>query len=448
MVAQDTDAAALADAVINAAGSPVASTNPEDYAIDGVSPSVAVRPANVEAVSAVMLEAHRAGAAVTPWGGGTRIALGNLPRRYDVALDMTGLDQIIAHNHGDLTATVQTGVTVAALRRALAEHGQFLPIDPPLPETATVGGTLAVGNSGPLKWQYGSVRDTVIGMKVVHADGVVTKSGGQVVKNVSGYDMARLHIGGLGTLAVIVEVSVKLTPLPHHETTVVASYDTAANAIRAALDIFEGDAVPLALMVIGPGPAASFGDLDAGACHLAVRLGGRTRTVDRMVTEATAVARRQGAREVCELEGHAASSLWRRAADFGWDEATRPTVGVRASATPASVGRLWEAFQHQETAPAGRAALVCHPAHGVVQACWYHGGAQLGVEAVRALIQTVREAVSSEGGNMVVETCPPSAKAGLDVWDDVGDQITVMRALKDQYDPERILSPGRYVGGI
>ena len=76
------------------------------------------------------------------------------------------------------------------------------------------------------------------------------------------------------------------------------------------------------------------------------------------------------------------------------------------------------------------------------------GGAQLGVEAVRALIQSVREAVSSEGGNMVVETCPPSAKAGLDVWDDVGDQITVMRALKDQYDPERILSPGRYVGGI
>ena len=446
MVAQGTDAAALADAVINAAGGPVASTNPEDYAIDGVSPSVAVRPATVEAVSAVMSAAHRAGAAVTPWGGGTRIAMGNLPQRYDVALDLTGLDQIIAHNHGDLTATVQAGVTVAALRRALAEHGQFLPIDPPLPETATVGGTLAVGNSGPLKWQYGSVRDTVIGMKVVHADGVVTKSGGQVVKNVSGYDMARLHIGGLGTLAVIVEVSVKLTPLPHHETTVVASYDTAANAIRAALDIFEGDAVPLALMVIGPGAAASFGDLDAGACHLAVRLGGRTRTVDRMVTEATAVASRHGSREVYELDGQASGSLWRHAADFGWDEATRPTVGVRASVTPGSVSSLWAAFQLQ--ALGGRAALVCHPAHGVVQACWYHGGAQLGVEAVHALIQTVREAVSSEGGNMVVETCPPSAKAGLDVWDDVGDQITVMRALKDQYDPERILSPGRYVGGI
>ena len=433
---------------MDAAGGPTASTNPEDYVIDGVAPSVAVRPATVEAVSAVMSAAHGAGAAVILWGGGTRIAMGNMPRRYDVALDLTRLNSIIAHNHGDLTATVQAGVTVAALRRALAEHGQFLAIDPPLPDTATVGGTLAVGNSGPLKWQYGSVRDTVIGMKVVQADGVVTKSGGQVVKNVSGYDMARLHIGGLGTLGVIVEVSVKLTPLPHHEKTVIASYDTALDAIRASLDIFEGDTVPLALMVIGAEAAASFGDLDVGACHLAVRLGGRTRTVERMVTETRAAAMRHGCRSVDELDGHAAASLWRRAADFGWDEATSPAVGVRVSLTPASVGSLWTALQSQQSVPECRVSLVCHPAHGILQACWYHEGAQPGDGAVRALVRSVRETVRKEGGNMVVETCPPAVKVGLDVWDDVGGQIAVMRALKDQYDPERILSPGRYAGGI
>ena len=448
MVAQGTNAAALADAIIDAAGGPAASSNPEDYVIDGVAPSVAVRPATMEAISAVMSAAHRAGAAVTPWGSGTRIAMGNLPKRYDVALDLTGLDRIIAHNHGDLTATVQAGVTVAALRRALAEHGQFVAIDPPLPETATVGGTLAVGNSGPLKWQYGSVRDTVIGMKVVQADGVVTKSGGQVVKNVSGYDMARLHIGGLGTLGVIVEVSIKLTPLPPHEMTVIAGYDTASDAIGAALDIFEGDVAPLALTVIDAEAAASYEDLDTGACHLAVRLGGRTRTLERMVRETAAAARRHGCRRVYELDGTRAASLWRQAADFGWDDATRPAVGVRASVTPASVGSLWAALQRQDTDPEGRAALIGHPAHGILQAYWYYEEAQPGDEAVRAFIRAARETVRKEGGNMVVETCPPSVKAGLDVWDDVGDQIAVMRSLKDQYDPERILSPGRYVGGI
>ena len=305
-----------------------------------------------------------------------------------------------------------------------------------------------MGNSGPLKWQYGSVRDSVIGMKVVQADGVVTKSGGQVVKNVSGYDMARLHIGGLGTLGVIVEVSVKLTPLPHHERTVVASYDTASDAIGAALDIFEGDVTPLALMAIDLEAAAGFGNNVAGAYHLAVRLGGRTRSLDRMVGEATAAAKRHGCRRVHELDDAGAASFWRQAADFGWDEATRPAVGVRASVTPSSVCRLWAALQRQDTAPGSCAALVCHPAHGVVHACWYHEGAKLEDKAVRALLRSAREAVRAEGGNMVVETCPPSVKAGLDVWDDVGDQIAVMRSLKDQYDPDRILSPGRYVGGI
>ena len=447
-MARGADAAALADAVLDAAGGPAASRNPEDYAIDGLAPTVAARPATVEAVSAVMAAAHGAGAAVIPWGGGTRIAMGNLPERYEVALDMTGLNRIIAHNHGDLTATVQAGVTVGVLRRALAEHGQLLAIDPPLAETATLGGTLAVGNSGPLKWQYGSVRDTVIGMKVVQSDSVVTKSGGQVVKNVSGYDMARLHIGGLGSLGVIVEVSVKLTPLPHREKTVLAGYDTASDAIGAALDIFEGDVTPLALTVIDAGAAARLGDPDPRMYHLAVRLGGRPRTVKRMVSEATAAAKCRGGSSVDEMDGHAAGSLWQRVADYGWDEATSPTVGVRASVTPAAVASLWAALQRQQTAHGGSLALVAHPAHGVVQACWYHEGAQRADEAARTFIRSAREAVRAEGGNMVVETCPSSAKAGLDVWDDVGDQAAVMRALKDQYDPQRILSPGRYAGGI
>ena len=446
MAAWGADAADLVDAVNGAAGG--ACSGADAYGIDGVTPTVAVRPATVDAVSAVTAAAHRAGAAVTPWGGGTRTSIGNLPRRYDVALDLTGLDQIIAHNPGDLTATVQAGVTVAALQRTLADHGQFLAVDPPLPESATVGGALAVGSSGPLKWQYGSVRDVVIGMKVVQADGAVTKSGGQVVKNVSGYDVARLHVGGLGTLGVIVEVSLKLTPLPAHETTVTASYGSASDAIDAALDIFGGGTAPLALTVIDASAAADFKDLESGACHLAVRFGGRPRAVERMVSEAQAASKRHGCRRVRQADGAGAASLWRQAADFGWDTATRPTVGVRASVTPASVGSLWAALQRQGTAPGGRTALVGHPAHGIVQAHWRSDGAQPVDEAARAFIRSARRAIRAAGGKMVVEQCPASAKAGLDVWDDVGDQIAVMRSLKDQYDPRRVLSPGRYVGGI
>ena len=161
---------------------------------------------------------------------------------------MSRLDGVVEHSPGDLTTTVQAGLSVARLQDSLKEHGQFLAIDPPIPDRATLGGVLAVGASGPLKWQYGSPRDVVIGMKIVAAEGTVTKSGGQVVKNVSGYDMARLHVGGLGTLGIIAEVSVKLTPLPRHtRVRVVAEYDDARRCVEAGLGVFRSDVVPLAI---------------------------------------------------------------------------------------------------------------------------------------------------------------------------------------------------------
>ena len=154
------------------------------------------------------------GLSVSPLGGRTRTGLGNPPELLHLAIETTGLDQVLAHNAADLTATVEAGITVSRLQTVLAEHGQFLAIDPPLPDRATIGGTLAVGWSGPMTWQNWSPRDIGIGMRTVMADGTITKSGGQVVKNVSGYDMARMHIGALGTLGIIAEVSFKLTPLP------------------------------------------------------------------------------------------------------------------------------------------------------------------------------------------------------------------------------------------
>ena len=181
-----------------------------DHRIADATPEVVVSPESVEELGLLMAEANESGLAVAPWGGGTRTDLGNAISRLDVVADLSKLDSLIEHNPADLTCTVQAGIQVAALQGVLAKQGQFLAVDPPLPGRATIGGTLATGVTGPLKSQLDHPRDLVIGMKVVQADGNLVKSGGQVVKNVTGYDMARLHIGGLGTLGVIAEVSVTL----------------------------------------------------------------------------------------------------------------------------------------------------------------------------------------------------------------------------------------------
>ena len=189
--------------------------------IDDIEPSQgAEKPVSLHQLSSVLKDADGGGLGLVPFGGGTRLSVGSIPKKYDIAVDLSAFDQIVSHNPADLTCTVESGITISVLQKELAEHGQFLAVDAPLPDKATVGGTIASSTLGYLRWQLGHPRDTIIVMEVLLANGTITKSGGQVVKNVSGYDMARLHVGGLGTLGVISKVSFKLTPRPFKELSV------------------------------------------------------------------------------------------------------------------------------------------------------------------------------------------------------------------------------------
>ncbi|HBD84052.1 MAG TPA: hypothetical protein DC056_08610, partial [Dehalococcoidia bacterium] len=242
-----------------------------------------------------------------------------------IALDTTSLNQPVSINSADLTATFEAGMTLDSVQSILAENNQFLAMDAALSNNATIGGILASGTSGPLKWQYGNPRDLVLGMKVVQADGSITKSGGQVVKNVSGYDMARLHVGGLGSLGVVCEVSFKLTPKPANEKTVLAAFDNSESCGDVALSIFNGQVTPLALNVFDRGVLSATGMSNIeGEQYLAVRLGGRPRGLARMVDETIQASRAGGGTTIEIVDGGFALDLWRRISDFGWVDQPPP----------------------------------------------------------------------------------------------------------------------------
>ena len=419
------------------------------HRVDGRAPKAAVFPSDLRELGRVLEMASEGGLAVAPWGGGTRTVLGNGLERLDLVVDLSRLDGILEHNPADLTATVQAGITLDDLQGALAEHGQFVALDPPLPSRATVGGSLAVGVSGPLKWQYGSPRDVVIGMKVAQADGRVTKSGGQVVKNVSGYDMSRLHIGGLGTLGVIAEVSFKLTPLPASQSSLVAAYDATQRCVEAGLSVFHSDVLPLALSTFDSTAEGRMSSIDIdGSRFLAVRLGGRPRTLERQIRECRSIFADHGPSQVELLSEAEARSIWRGVADFGWDEATTPMLGARASVPPSKVPKLIRALERPDNAEGLLPAVVSHPAHGSVLVCWYATDVQPSTDALSSVLRRAREAAHEAGGHLTIEQCPPEVKSGLDVWDDVGEPLAIMRRLKEHYDPKRTLNPGRFVGGI
>lgn len=190
---------------------------PVNYAaVLGLEPSRIERPSTIQEAADVIREAT----SIIPWGGGTGQDYGAPPRKVGTVLDLSGLDRVVAHEYADMTITVEAGITLAALQAQLAKHNQFLPLDPPDAETATVGGILATNAFGPLRLGYGTARDWLIGLKVIDAQGRLIKGGGKVVKNVTGYDLPKLHIGALGTLGVIVEATFKVSPKPDRKSVV------------------------------------------------------------------------------------------------------------------------------------------------------------------------------------------------------------------------------------
>ena len=201
--------------------------------VDGVVPGAVCEPSSAEEAAEALVAAGAAGHSVVIRGGGTKLEWGRTPAGVDVVLSTAKLDRLVAHEHADLTATVQAGARLVEVNRALAAHGQFLPIDSAF-EGATIGGAIATNESGPLRHRYGAPRDVLIGIRVALCDGRVVKAGGNVVKNVAGYDIGRLMSGSFGSLAFIASATFKLSPLPRATGTVIATYTDAPSLVAAA----------------------------------------------------------------------------------------------------------------------------------------------------------------------------------------------------------------------
>ena len=410
------------------------------FAVDGLTPGVVACPEKVEQVSAVVRLAAERRLGVAPWGGGTQMRLGNLPRSLDVALCTTALDKVLEYEPADLVVTVQAGIRLGELQRRLAEHGQQLALDPPLAEQATIGGVIAANSSGPLRLRHGTVRDMLLGVTVVNADGAITKGGGKVVKNVTGYDMCKLYTGSLGTLGVVVEASFKLAPLPAQERTVQAWFGDPAAAWAAARAIYRAALPVRACGLLSPSAAACFchseesarpgrmlrgaqhdkgGSVEAAGWLLLVRIGGGETAVERQVRDVLALCAAAERSEA--LDG---AQFWPAIRDFGREQ---ESIG-KLSSQPSRTGELLAAL------PDG-AATVSHVLSGVTYV--YGAEAEAACETARGL-----------GGYGVLEACPIEVKRRLDVWGPVGPDFALMDRIKREFDPDGILNPGRYVGRL
>ena len=445
-IQQELTALLGADAVL-AAEAAGGAADLAGYAVDGVRPLAVARPADRAGMAAVLRWAVMNGVAVLPRGGGVHCGLGNPPPRAGVALDLSLLNRVLDYQPADLTATVEGGIALAGMQRELASGGKFVPLESPLAERATIGGILAANSSGPLRYSYGLPRDWLIGVSVIGGDGVESKAGGRVVKNVTGYDLNKLYIGSLGTLGVIVEATFKLSPLPDTGAALTAAFPALDAGIAAGRSLISQVYAPQGVQVVNRTAARRLG-LDtsnsAAAAYLLAFFAGRPRAVARRREESVNLLSAAEAVAVESMDTVDGQSLLRRLTDLGWDADTKPALGLKVNLPPAAVGQLAAAVSQDE-----QWGVVADVGFGTVLLLRW--GKLADPAAAIGEIAAIREKARELGGTAVVEHCPLAVKAGIDVWGGgpaMAGELAIMRRIKDNLDPAGILNPGRFMGRL
>ena len=421
-----------------------------DYSVDGMSPSRVEKPGSVDDLARLLADSHSRGQAVIPFGGSTRMCVGNVPERYDTALDLGGLDSEVDHVPGDLTVVAAAGVRIGPLQDRLARSAQRLPFETPKPDIATIGGAVASNPTSLTGISFGGIRDWVIGMRIVLGDGTDTRTGGRVVKNVQGYDLHRLHTGAYGSLGVIAEVAFKLIPLPANTRTVAAWFSSPEGATTTAQTVLDSPILPEALSVVaGPlRPGLPTGQLTYSASVeetsyvLLARVTGGTAAVTRQVDMVTGAAGAAAADGYEVLDQDEAVPLWGMAQGNHFDpEGLTARVVVKPLAMESVLVDL-ERYQLQRQGP--EPSVVGLMGFGVFLINWPNGKNFDG----QKLAPFAFSLAERHGGIAIIERCPTAVKMNMDVFGDVGSSIEIMKRIKRQYDPGRVLNPGRFAGRI
>ena len=421
-----------------------------DYSVDGMSPARVEKPGSVDDVARLLADSNKQDQAVIPFGGSTRMCVGNVPERYDTALDLSGLDSDVDHVPGDLTVVASAGVRVGQLQGLLAKSAQRLPFEIPDARRATIGGAVASSPTSLTGISFGGIRDWVIGMQIVLGDGTDTRTGGRVVKNVQGYDLHRLHTGAHGSLGVIAEVAFKLVPLPANTRTVAAWFSSPEGATTTAQTVLDSPILPEALSIVA-GPQLS--DVSAvlrssspndenDTYILLARITGGMAAVNRQVDMVTGAAGASASEGYEVLHEDESATLWGIALGDQFDPAG---LTAKIVVKPLSVERvLVDLERHESRYDGPGASKIAQMGYGVIVVNWPCGHGFDGDKLAAFAFSLARQ----HGGSAIIERCPSAVKANIDVFGDAGASIEIMRRIKQQYDPGRVLNPGRFAGRI
>jgi glycolate oxidase FAD binding subunit len=365
--------------------------------------------------------------------------LGLPPSRPGLGVDLRGLTQVIDYPARDMTITVQAGITIARLQELLRGENQRLPIDVPRAADATLGGALAVNASGPRRYGFGTLRDYVIGITVINDEGQETKAGGRVVKNVAGYDLCKLHVGALGTLGIISQVTLKLRPRP--EDSALCFFAAESASLPDLLNSLSTTQTrPVCIEVLNRLAVYRLNEAGAGVPTVSEWLlaVGFEENREAVAWQLEQLRKERASQNVEVRAGPEAAPVWDSICGLGAGGESR--LIFQANLLPHVVAE----FCLKAAGLSNRLLLQAHAGNGIVLG---HLDGEVALDSAQTMLQTLGEQATAAQGNLIIRRCPSEWKKSLPVWGAPRGDLALMRAVKEKLDPRNLFNPGRYLVG-
>jgi len=418
------------------------------YTFDGYVPKAVVLPTSVQEIQEILQFAVNQNLSVMPAGAGTKLGIGNLPEKVDIVLATTRLISVVEYEPADLTVTVEAGIILKDLQTALAKHRQYLVLNPPFADRCTIGGIVATNASGSFRLRHGTARNQVLGLRVVQADGTVVKSGGKVVKNVAGYDLNKLYIGAFGTLGIITEVTLKLSPIPVQEAILTADFQNVQDAADTGLAIVGSQTLPMFVNLFvnsDPTRAKTETPADENKPMLVVGFGGDPETVAWQLTQCQGIMEQNGAIGVTIAEDESVQHLQEAVQEFSADDKNTESVVAKLNLKRTDLAEF--ATQIVEANWTRNVQMMALLGSGVVSVN-IPVASDTDYQSLADALTRLRQTAMSKQGNLIIEIAPPELKRHIDVWGSVEGTLSLMKQIKAKFDPTGLLNPGRFISSI
>jgi glycolate oxidase FAD binding subunit len=447
-----------------------------EYAVDGVVPKAVVFPKDTKMVAAVVECACHGNLAIVPWGGGTKMAMGNPPKRLDLVVCMARMNHMLDVDTANLTITVEAGVKFRDVQARLATEedrcylpledlrteagefvcsdrshsGCFLPLDPPFSEKATIGGIVATNSTGPRRLLYGLPRDLLLGVRFVTPKGEIIGAGGKTVKNVSGYDISKLMIGSLGSLGILCDMTLRLLPLPEKMETMVFTFDSFSDASAFAGAVSATKLLPAALEVANRAVLDTMDfkgvDFTPGPYVAMLALEAFEEAVTRMRNELQAMAQHFRAKGHTLLEEDKHRLFWLFLGELQSASFNRSTryVALQLNYPLSAWKALFEFAGKTLSQNELEHTLLCHSGSGVTLINILPDAKRSQEESLTKAAGALLAECRKASGNLVVQRAPTDLKGALPVWGEPGPDLALMKRIRIESDPANLMNPGRF----